>query len=71
MRMPWVPRVQSRGSEAEVKFVRRVMELERFGSSEWLMGEKRWSSNALLFHESTVSWCVDTAIFKCSGIGRV
>ena len=55
MRMPWVPRVQSRGSEAEVKFVRRVMELERLGSSEWLIGGKRWSSNALLFHESTVS----------------
>ena len=45
--MPWVPRVQSRGSEAEVKFVRRVMELERLGSSEWLIGGKRWSSNAL------------------------
>ena len=48
MRMPWVPRVQSRGSEAEVKFVRRVMELERLGSSEWLIGGKRWSSNALI-----------------------
>ena len=45
--MPWVPRVQSRGCEAGVKFVRRVMELERVGSSEREMGGKRWSSNAL------------------------
>ena len=47
MRMPWVPRVQSRGCEAGVKFVRRVMELERVGSSGREMGGKRWSSNAL------------------------
>ena len=50
MRMPWVPRVQSRGCEAGVKFVRRVMEVERVGSSGIEMGEKRWSSNALYVH---------------------
>lgn len=45
--MPLVPRVQSRGCEAVVKFVRRVTEVERVGSSGMEMGEKRWSSNAL------------------------
>ena len=54
MRMPWVPRVQSSGSEAEVKFVRRVTELERLRSSEWLIGGKRWSSNALWFQSASV-----------------
>lgn len=44
--MPLVPRVQSRGCEAVVKFVRRVTEVERVGSSGMEMGEKRWSSNA-------------------------
>ena len=47
MRMPWVPIVQSRGCEAEVKFVRRVTEVESVGSSERETGAKRWSSNAL------------------------
>lgn len=47
MRMPWVPRVQSRACEAGVKFVRRVVEVESVGSSGWEIGGKRWSSNAL------------------------
>lgn len=47
MRKPWVPRVQSNGSDAGVKAVRRVTEVEREGSSERVMGEKRVSSNAL------------------------
>lgn len=47
MRKPWVPRVQSSGSEAGVKAVRRVTEVEREGSSESEMGEKRVSSKAL------------------------
>ena len=45
--MPWVPRVQPRGCEAGVKFVRKVMEAESVESSEREMGGKRWSSNAL------------------------
>lgn len=61
MRMPWVPRVQSRGCEAEVKFVRKVTELERLESSEREMDEKRRSSNALFVFLLTVSWRVDTA----------
>lgn len=47
MRKPWVPRVQSNGSDAGVKAVRRVTEVEREGSSERVMGEKRVSSKAL------------------------
>ena len=50
MRMPWVPRVQSRGCEAEVKLVRSVMDVERVGSSAREMGGKRWSSIALHVH---------------------
>lgn len=42
--MPCLPRVQSRGSLAGVKFVRRVVLLLRVGSSAWVMGEKRVSS---------------------------
>lgn len=45
--MPCVPIVQSRGCEAGVKFVRRVMELERVESSGREIEGKRWSSNAL------------------------
>lgn len=57
MRMPWVPSVQSRACEAGVKFVRSVTELERVGSSETEMGEKRWSSNALYIHmDSQLVW---------------
>ena len=66
MRIPWVPRVQSNGCEAWVKFVRRVMEVERVGSSGREIGGKRWSSNALHIHidsqlvcrycHSLVSW---------------
>lgn len=47
MRKPWVPRLQSSGSDAGVKAVRRVTEVERDESSEREMGEKRVSSNAL------------------------
>lgn len=47
MRKPWVPRVQSSGSDAGVKAVRRVTEVEREWSSEREMGEKRVSSKAL------------------------
>ena len=65
MRMPWVPRVQSRGYVAGVKFVRKVREVERVGSSVWEIGGKRWSSKALFIRERVgrpVSWfCVDTA----------
>ena len=42
-----MPRVQSKGCEAEVKLVRRVTDVERVESSEREMGGKRWSSNAL------------------------
>lgn len=45
--MPWAPRVQSSGCDAGVKFVRRVVEVARVGSSGWVMGGKRWSSKAL------------------------
>ena len=45
--MPWVPRVQSKGCEAEVKLVSKVTDVERVESSEKEMGGKRWSSNAL------------------------
>lgn len=41
MRIPCVPRVQSRGCEAGVKFVRSVMEVERVRSSGREIGEKR------------------------------
>lgn len=41
MRMPCVPRVQSRGCEAGVKFASKVMELERAESSGREMGGKR------------------------------
>lgn len=65
MRMPWVPRVQSRGWVAEVKFVRSVTEVERVGSSGVEMGGKRWSSNALFMRERVgrpvSGFCVDTA----------
>jgi hypothetical protein len=47
MRMPWVPRVQSRGFWAGWKFVRRVVLLLRWGSSGGEMGGKRVSSKAL------------------------
>ena len=47
MRRPWVPMVQSKGSEAGVKAVRRVTEVEREGSSERELVEKRVSSKAL------------------------
>jgi len=47
MRMPWVPRSQSRGCVQGVKFVRRVTAQEREGSSEEEMGGKRVSSKAL------------------------
>jgi len=45
--MPWVPRVQSKASRAGSKCVRRVMEVERVGSSVEEMGGKRVSSKAL------------------------
>ena len=65
MRMPWVPSVQSRGCVAGVKFVRKVREVERVGSSVWEIGGKRWSSKALFRRERVgrpVSWFfVDTA----------
>ena len=47
MRRPCVPRVQSSGSAAGVKAVRRVTAVESEGSSEREMGEKRVSSKAL------------------------
>lgn len=47
MRMPCVPRSQSRACEAGSKCIRRVMELERVVSSESDMGGKRVSSKAL------------------------
>ena len=46
--MPWVPRSQSSGFAAGVKAVRRVTEVESVLSSERVIGEKRWSSKALL-----------------------
>lgn len=42
-----MPRVQSRGFSAGLKFVRMVVLLLRRGSSERDMGGKRVSSNAL------------------------
>ncbi len=47
MRMPWVPRLQSRGVAHGVKFVRRVVLQWRVGSSGGVMGGKRVSSKAL------------------------
>ena len=41
--------IQSRGWVQGMKFVRRVTEQVREGSSERLMGEKRVSSKALWF----------------------
>ena len=45
--MPCVPGTQASGSGIGVKGVRRDMATDREGSSEDLMGEKRWSSSAL------------------------
>lgn len=50
-----MPMVQSKGSEAGVKAVRRVTEVEREGSSEREMGEKRVSSKALDVSEFSLS----------------
>ena len=47
MRMPCWPSVQSRGCEAGSKWWRKVMLVERVGSSEGVMGVKRVSSKAL------------------------
>jgi hypothetical protein len=47
MRMPWVPRVQSKAFVHGSNETRRVREHEREGRRDWGIGEKRVSSKAL------------------------
>ncbi len=68
--MPWVPRTQSSGCEAWVKFVRRVIEFERVESSERETGGKRWSSNALYVHTESQLECVYCQLISRSIVGE-